>query len=372
MIIKTADDKTSQIQQLESILAAATADQKTKITQELRNLHAGMKGEQEAAYLIDFDFAKAQNTLVIHDLRLEIDGRVAQIDHLLINRTLNVFVLETKHFHAGLKITEDGEFMSWNAFRKCFEGMPSPFAQNERHITVLNDALARIDMPSKIGLRLSPVCHSYVLVSSKSRIDRPKKFDTSHLIKSDMLSATIDRFFDKAGVFEVVGSLARCLSAETLEKVGQTLLRMHRPASFDYVAKFKIPQGPPPAPPVAISPQVAVKPEPAPQKIVPDVKPVQVTVIPEPASQPSVPDEKPAELTDQPACRGCKSTKLSVQYGKFGYYFKCGDCANNTPIKISCGKDGHKERLRKDGLKFYRECSDCNISTLFFVNSASS
>jgi len=67
-------------------------------------------------------------------------------------------------------------------------------------------------------------------------------------------------------------------------------------------------------------------------------------------------------------CRECKSAKLSVQYGKYGYYFKCGDCDSNTPIKISCGKNGHKERIRKDGLKFYRECSDCGSSNLFFAN----
>lgn len=345
MIIKNADDKTSQIQQLEDLLNVANANQKNRITQELRNIRAGIKAEQEAAYLIDFDLGKSQNTLVIHDLRLEIGGRVAQIDHLLINRTLNIFVLETKHFHAGLKVTEEGEFMSWNAFKKCFEGMSSPFAQNGRHIAVLNDALARIDMPSKVGLRLSPICHSYVLVSSKARIDRPKKFDTSRIIKSDMLAATLEKFFDKAGVLEVVGSLARCLSAETLEKVGQTLLRMHRPASFDYAAKFGIQLERQSVPSATVAPPIEAKQEPAPQLIVPSGKP-----------------------TDQHTCRECKSTTLSVQYGKYGYYFKCGDCDSNTPIKISCGKSGHKERIRKDGLKFYRECSGCGSSNLYFVN----
>ena len=316
-------------------MTIATGDQKNKITQELRNIRAGIKAEQEAAYLINFDLGKSQNTLVIHDLRLEIGGRVAQIDHLLINRTLNIFVLETKHFHAGLKVTEEGEFMSWNAFKKCYEGMASPFAQNERHIAVLNDALARIDMPSKVGLRLSPVCHSYVLVSSKARIDRPKKFDASRIIKSDMLATTLEKFFDKAGVLEVVGSLARCLSAETLEKVGQTLLRMHRPVSFDYAAKFGIQLGEQSVPSTTVAPPIVVK-------------------MPDPAAQHT--------------CRECMSTSLSIHYGKFGYYFKCCDCDSNTPIKISCGKNGHKERLRKDGRTFYRECSDCGSSNLFFTN----
>jgi hypothetical protein len=44
-------------------------------------------------------------------LRLEHNGRTAQIDHLLINRWMECYVLESKHFNAGLKITEDGEFM---------------------------------------------------------------------------------------------------------------------------------------------------------------------------------------------------------------------------------------------------------------------
>lgn len=200
MILKAADDKTVQIQQLENLIAIASADKRPLLEQELRNLRAGIKAEQEAAYLINFDLEKSQNTVVIHDLRLEIDGRVAQIDHLLIHSTLNVFVLETKHLHAGMRITETGEFESWNAFKKCYEGMASPFAQNERHIAVLKEALARIDMPSKMGLRLLPVYHSYVLVSPKSRIDRPKKFDTSHIIKADMLGKTIDNTFEKAGV----------------------------------------------------------------------------------------------------------------------------------------------------------------------------
>lgn len=336
MILKSADDKTVQIQQLENLINIASADKRPLLEQELRNIRAGIKAEQEAAYLINFDLEKSQNTVVIHDLRLEINGRVAQIDHLLIHRTLNVFVLETKHLHAGMRITETGEFESWNAFKKCYEGMPSPLAQNERHIVVLKEALARIDMPSKMGLRLSPVYHSYVLVSPKSRIDRPKKFDTSHIIKADMLGKTLDDTFEKAGVLDTFGGLARFMSTETLVKTGQTLLRMHRPASFDYVERFGIKQQVPPSQPVA-------------------------QAIPQPSQ--NTPSQQPQQV-----CRECKNKNLTIQYGKFGYYFKCGDCDANTPIKISCGKDGHKERIRKDGMKFYRECADCGSSTLYFVN----
>ncbi|MBU3989242.1 MAG: hypothetical protein KJ702_08030, partial [Gammaproteobacteria bacterium] len=46
----------------------------------------------------------------------------------------------------------------------------------------------------------------------------------------------------------------------------------------------------------------------------------------------------------------------------------CAACEGNTPIKLGCGVDGHKERIRKEGRKFYRECTECKSSSLFFEN----
>ena len=110
MILKKTDSREHDIVELERLLSIAPQAIIPKIEQELRAVRAGVKGEKESAYLIDFDIKDSQKTVVIHDLRLEVNGRVAQIDHLLIHRTLNCFVLESKHLHAGLQITEEGEF----------------------------------------------------------------------------------------------------------------------------------------------------------------------------------------------------------------------------------------------------------------------
>lgn len=174
MLIKSATDIQPTITRLEGLLPGAPPGQKKQIEEDLRRIRAGAKGEREAAYLIDFDFKASRNTAVIHDLRLEINGRVAQIDHLLIHRTLNVYVLESKHFHAGLKITDDGEFLRWNEWKKTFEGMLSPLAQNERHIAVLKEVFNQIEMPTRLGMRLSPTFTSLVMVSAQTRIDGPK------------------------------------------------------------------------------------------------------------------------------------------------------------------------------------------------------
>ena len=156
MILKDADDKSKHIFELEKLVAIAPTNRKDGIQQEIRMMRAGIKGEEEAAYLINFDLGSSNNTAIIHDLRLVIGDRIAQIDHLLIHRTLNVFVLETKHFHAGMKITENAEFLRWNQYKKTYEGMASPIAQNERHITVLKDAFHQIEMPKKLGMRFLP------------------------------------------------------------------------------------------------------------------------------------------------------------------------------------------------------------------------
>ncbi|WP_296752035.1 NERD domain-containing protein [Thiobacillus sp.] len=338
MILKSVDKKDDQIADLERLGTIAPADRKAKIEQELRAVRAGLKAEQEAAYLIDFHLKDSKNTLVIHDLRLDVGGRVAQIDHLLLHRTLTVFVLETKSFRAGLKITDDGEFLRWNDYKKTFEGMASPVAQNERHVLVLKDAFKQLDMPTRLGMRLSPTFEPYVLVSPNARVDRPKKHETSRVLKADMLIDAIDKRFEKESVLETVAAMAKFVSTDTLQDIGRQLVRRHQPIKFDYAAKF------------GLSGMAATAP-----------------VVEEPAPAAYVADK--GQTTEKPGCRSCSSEKLSIQYGKYGYYFKCADCDGNTPIKIGCGKEGHKERIRKDGSKFFRECEQCNSSALYFVNS---
>lgn len=339
MILKSADNKNTE--ELERLLASAPAAVKPKIEQELRAIRSGIKGEQESAYILDFDLKDSVNRAVIHDLRLEINGRVAQIDHLVINRCLDVFVLETKNFHAGLKITEDGEFLRWNSFKKTFEGMASPLAQNERHIAVLKDVFGQIDMPTRLGIRLAPSFHSYVLVASSARIDRPVKFDTSQIVKADAWPKTLEKYVDDLGVISTFASAARMVSSETLADICKKIIAQHRPITMNYAAKFGLTNAQnSPAEPAAPPAQAAQK----------------------------TPDAR--EILEPAQCRSCQSQAISIQYGKYGYYFKCGSCDGNTPIKIGCGHPGHKERLRKEGPSFYRECVDCKSSSLFFANTS--
>ncbi|HYD68869.1 nuclease-related domain-containing protein [Azospirillum sp.] len=361
MILKNFDDREPQIAELSRLLTVAPADRRDRIDQELRSLRAGIKGENGAAYYIDFAYKNSKNYAVIHDLRLEIDGFSAQIDHLIINRHMNVYVIETKTTHAGIKITEDGEFLRWNDYKKTYEGMPSPIAQNERHIAVLKKAFEQIGEPKRLGVRMQPTLHSFIAVDPKVRIDRPKNFDSSRIVKADVLQNTISKQSDNDGMLSNLGSIMRAISSETLEMIGHKLVALHRPASVDYATRFGLKSVEACVPDAVTRPPVTTSAVPAAPRF--DARPPAPRIEP----QPPAPRLEP-ELDAQHRCRCCSSTAVKIQYGKYGYYFKCSACGGNSALKLNCLNAGHKEKIRKDGERFYRDCPECKTSMLFFTN----
>lgn len=338
MILKYMDSKDKQISDLEHLLAIAPLDKKSAVKKELGLLHTGIKGEKRTAYFIDFDFKTSNNTMVIHDLRLKVNNRIAQIDHLLIHRTLNIFVLETKWFNSKIKITDAGDFLRWVEHKKSYEGIESPFAQNERHIAVLADAFKEIGMPSRMGMKLSPVFHSMILVSPKAIIERPGMLDTSNVIKADVLKKTIDDKFEANGFFTDIKNLSRFVSIETVKDIGYKLISLHKPATFDYAVKFGI----------STSTSNADTNE--------NLNFSKVRVL------------RPRTSISNIQCKHCNSEDMVILKSRYGYYFKCNSCNKTTSINVNLCENGHKERIRKEGQFYFRECVECKTSSLFFQN----
>lgn len=236
MILKETDNKDTQLAELEAFLASPGIPTalRGQIEREFKFLRAGIKGERESAYDIDFYSGASKNRIVIHDLRIEHNGRVAQIDHLVLNRLLEVYVLETKHFTEGVSINDEGEFSIWFAGKP--RGIPSPLEQNERHIAVLQDVFKTLDMPTRLGIRLQPSFESLVLVSKNARIGRPDKFDTSRVLKSDQFERWIIKNIDSGSPL----MMAKLVSVETLAAIARQLVALHRPLAPDYRARFGI------------------------------------------------------------------------------------------------------------------------------------
>lgn len=99
--------------------------------------------------------------------------------------------------------------------------MASPLAQNERHITVLKSVFEQIDMPTRLGIRLSPTFHSIILIEPKARIDRPKNFDTQSVIKADVLMKRLDEVLEHQNVLAMA---SKYVATETIADIAQQLV----------------------------------------------------------------------------------------------------------------------------------------------------
>lgn len=239
MLIKQADDKTRDIATLRELLVhpAANADTKRKIDQEIRNISFGVKGEQEAAYEIDFHYGPSKNWAVIHDLRLEHDGRVAQIDHLLVNRLLDVWVCESKRFAEGIAINEQGECsMFWNGRP---QGIGSPHEQNAKHIAVIKSACdsGAVELPKRLGFSIKPDFRSLVVVSKNARVMRPKASGwwDEGITKADQVKQKIEKSFDSDNN---PLTMAKVVASETMEAFARRLAARHKAIAFDWYARF--------------------------------------------------------------------------------------------------------------------------------------
>lgn len=249
MLFKTKDGLQGNVQELKRLLSfKITAKQRFLIERELKILASGERNEQNSAYYLDFRFKDSPNWALMHDLRLEHRGRVAQIDHLLINRFLDIYVLESKSYYYGIKITEDGEFLVWDG--KGYQAIESPYEQNQRHIQVLRDCIAdRTLGPSRLGFPIPINYRNIVMVSPTAKVLKPAKatFDLTSVIKADALVSTAEREIDKKSIVEA----PKLIGCDTLREFGEKLARLHRPGTVDYVAKFGISEQSEPAKAVA-------------------------------------------------------------------------------------------------------------------------
>jgi hypothetical protein len=262
MQIKAAGDRQADILAFERLLERPDVPAATggRIEAEIRQIQAGDKGERDAAYDIELYFGRSKNWATIHDLRIEVDGLAAQIDHLIINRLAEIWVCESKHFAEGVSVNDHGEWVRWWKGRS--EGIPSPIEQNHRHLVLLqrvfHDGL--VPPPRRFGLMsMKPDLRSLVLVSNKARIGRARRAidGIDEVIKVEQLKTRLFDEFARASPLR----MRRVIGTEGLESFARDLAGLHRPASFDWPRRFGLPA----VAPAAAAPQPSpAEPSPAP------------------------------------------------------------------------------------------------------------
>jgi hypothetical protein len=231
MIIKSKDDTRAAVAALQQLLAVKTLSKKRReaLEKELVRVRPAAEGEKEAAGHIDFHLKDSKNWAVIHDLRIEHGGRVAQIDHLLIGRFFDIFVIESKNFTAPLRLDSHGDFQVRTDFG--WEGMPSPIEQNRRHIIALNQLIGAQKLtPMRMGLPIKPAYRNWILVPPECYIS-PRHIEEAIILKMDMFDRHLHEFMSHSSLTDDVLSVAKICSTGTIMDFARKLVTFHRPAS---------------------------------------------------------------------------------------------------------------------------------------------
>jgi hypothetical protein len=343
MLFKDIDSKKEEINQLKNLLSLSkNPKQQALIKADLTRIVNGYKAEKENAYYLNFGFKESPRNIILHDIRIEHEGKVAQIDHIIINR-FGIEVLESKSFTGILTIKGDGSLNV--AYENEIQTFPNPIEQNNRHTQILSNFLkAKIELPTNHKLFGIPIS-STVLINPKTTISDdtlPKGFD-----RADSFTTHWDESVNKMGTIEVFKTLGGIMTMERVKEIANFLVKNHKPKSYDFSKKYPLVKKETPAKPNT------------------QIQPMKMSIKKSVLENPSLIKNQDANT---PLCSKCKSPNIEIVYGKYGYYFKCLFCNGNTAIKLTCSNSNCKPKLKKSRLNFYHTCESCGKNELFFVN----
>lgn len=237
MVLKQIDDKTEEINTLKKLLQQSSSESQKKLIQkDLKAIEEGYKAEKENAYYLDFYFKEKENSILLHDIRLDHNGKTAQFDHILITPT-GISILESKKFSGVLTINKDGSLAV--KYKTKTIALPSPIEQNNRHKMVLEEFIEdKIEIPSRVKLMGGLLIDSMVLVHPSTIVTNkvlPKGF-----IRSDQYVTKKKNEIEELNVIKTAIALVKLINNELANSIAQELIKAHKPIKFDYTKKYKI------------------------------------------------------------------------------------------------------------------------------------
>jgi hypothetical protein len=240
MIVKPFSTRIEDVSELTRLLALPQISdrQKSAIEKELRLIRAGDREEAQAAYELDALFRDTQNHALLHGVRLVVGDDVAQIDHMVVTRVLEVFLIETKSFSGGVKFDKDGMFTAFHDGRPI--AMPSPVAQNERHCRIFDRAAkaGQFTELKRLGMRMPLKTVPVVLIGNRNRLTRPEKVvpPLDQVMKIEQFS----NFFSKSRDSVSVLQMSKLIATDTLIDLASSIAAANVPITFKWSAKFGI------------------------------------------------------------------------------------------------------------------------------------
>lgn len=237
VILKDSDGRQADLADLMRLRETALEKDRKNIDRQIKSIEIGVAGERSAAHFLNREFGQSRRIGILHDVRLCVDGEVAQIDHLLIHRVQQAaWVLETKNFSGRMVCDEHGDWTVWNGGKPI--AIASPVNQARRQAILLK---AWLDAHSIATIRkIEPV----VLISPRSSINRKHLGPGEHVVKSDNFGSWWNTQTEKIGVTSLFGMVGRHIvngmSEADLVDLGRQLSEAHSPLSRDWRATLRL------------------------------------------------------------------------------------------------------------------------------------
>lgn len=230
IFIKEFDKDNEQLKDLIELSSKVISGKKELIDRDIAFLKYGLDGENNVSYELKNSFIPM---LCLHDIRLQSEDYVAQLDFVLITNKF-IYVLETKKLNGDIEINSDGDFIrtiknyAGKAIKK--EGIYSPITQNQRHVKILGDILVK----EKI-IKAVPIKSAVIIANPKTIINKLKcpKAIQSYIYKYDQLINLLNKEVSyKKNDPE--------LPEKQMYEIANYLVKNNRPIKFDYYAKYAL------------------------------------------------------------------------------------------------------------------------------------
>ena len=305
-----------------------------------QNVMDGLRLEQDMAYFLDIEFEKYEDIIVLNDLKVEYNGKTAQIDHLVLT-CYSAYFIESKSVAGSLSVDE---YDKWTRlYGNKVKHIESPLMQSKRHEKILFKLLNdNVDMflGNALGIQKrldSYTAHHYIAVSTNGNITgegRDKHKDS--LKKADQITAAIIDFHKEHGnaLLNSTNNDDKFKPISEKELNGMSRFIMKNDISIENpLASFKINYSTSP-----------------------------------PHSKNRVKEKQPAyNVRKQPKkCPDC-TKQMEILWGQQykSYYWQCKSCGKNVSINERCPQCKTRFKLKKDGNRYFTRCQRCDITELY-------
>ncbi|MEW6535011.1 MAG: NERD domain-containing protein [Candidatus Auribacterota bacterium] len=328
MILKNVNYKAA-IDLIHQILAKNHLSNEQR--QLLINWRAGLEAEKQTAYNLGAHFGITDDIFVFNNLKIARDEFNAQLDHLLVSRNALYFI-ESKSVSDRIEVNEYEEWV--RIYGETSTPIKSPVEQVKQQAVIVRQFLSVhlnefrekfLGIQSQIG---AYPCHFFVAISEKGTISGNGRDKFKNIVmKYDQIPGEIKKM-EKGSIFRKL--LEPCFLKHTEHKALADLL---------------------------LNSDINTEP----------VEEIRAWACAESLCIPAV-KEKTTSGSAKKLCPECGKDTLSIQWGKYGYYFVCDSCKQTSSIKETCPSCSNPAKIKKDKQSFFLVCSVCDIRKPYFIN----